>query len=158
MNENSENQSFNPYQPPKAAVEDPLESHEIEPASKGLRFGTYVVDFIGFYAFAFLAGFVLTVVLGDGALAFFQAVPELLLGVIFVSVYYIVFESLWGRTPGKFLFRTIVVNEDGGTPTLRHVLIRTLCRFIPFEPFSVLFGERGWHDSISKTYVVPVRR
>jgi hypothetical protein len=33
------------------------------------------------------------------------------------------------------------------------VLIRTVCRFIPFEPFSAL-GKQPWHDLLSDTDVV----
>jgi hypothetical protein len=48
------------------------------------------------------------------------------------------------------------VTLDGSKPGLRTILLRTLCRFIPFEPFS-FFGERGWHDGLSDTLVVSTR-
>ena len=54
--------------------------------------------------------------------------------------------------------RLPVVNEDGGRPRWGQVVGRTFARLIPLEPFSVLFSNhkkrRGWHDSLSKTYVV----
>jgi uncharacterized RDD family membrane protein YckC len=61
---------------------------------------------------------------------------------------------LFARTVGKFITQTIVVDEHGEKPHHETILIRSLCRLIPFNPFSVLFLGRGWHDSISKTYVV----
>jgi uncharacterized RDD family membrane protein YckC len=64
---------------------------------------------------------------------------------------------LWARTPGKWVFGTVVVNESGGKPSFGRVLKRTFSRFIPFEPFS-FFGERGWHDSLSDTLVVRKRK
>jgi uncharacterized RDD family membrane protein YckC len=152
----SDSQNFNPYQPPKAAVEDVgVEQRDIEPASKGLRFGTYIIDMIGYYALSFVTGLMLAIVFG---VEWAEGFVPLLVSLAVFFFYYVFFETLWARTPGKFVCRTIVVTEDGGPPSFRDVLIRTLCRFIPFEPFSVLFGERGWHDGISNTRVVPVNR
>ncbi|WP_163397974.1 RDD family protein [Flavobacterium fluviatile] len=60
-----------------------------------------------------------------------------------------------GRTAGKFVTGTIVVNQNGKKPNLIAIIIRTLSRLIPFDAFSFL-GKSGkiWHDSISKNYVV----
>ena len=53
----------------------------------------------------------------------------------------------------------VVVLEDGTKPTTSDIVIRSLCRFIPFEAFSFLGDEgRGWHDSLSDTYVVDVEK
>lgn len=71
------------------------------------------------------------------------------------------FEAFFDRTPGKFVCGTRVVSERGTAPTLGQVVGRTFARWIPFEPFSVLFSEdgdaRGWHDSIAKTKVIRAR-
>jgi uncharacterized RDD family membrane protein YckC len=70
-------------------------------------------------------------------------------------VYYISLETLFGQTIGKLVSQTIVVDENGDRPSHDMVLMRTLCRLIPFYELS-FFGilGRGWHDTISKTYVV----
>lgn len=70
-------------------------------------------------------------------------------------VYYGLFETLNARTLGKYVTNSIVVNRDGSTPDTNHILIRTLCRQIPFQEFS-FFGvfPIGWHDTFSKTLVV----
>jgi hypothetical protein len=40
-------------------------------------------------------------------------------------------------------------------PPFGTMVLRSLCRLIPFEPFSFLGSDaRGWHDSITKTRVV----
>lgn len=81
---------------------------------------------------------------------------DYLLQFIFTIIYYSIFESLTGRTLGKYITKTKVIHvETGDKPTFYEALIRSLCRFIPFEPFSFFgSGEGGWHDSISKTRVV----
>ena len=71
-------------------------------------------------------------------------------------------EGLFGFTIGKLVTGTRVVDEQGGRPTWRQVLIRTAMRFVPFEPLSA-FGEKGseprpWHDTVAKTRVVRRRR
>lgn len=69
--------------------------------------------------------------------------------------YYNVFEIFFARTIGKFITQTIVVDEIGEKPNHEQILTRTLCRLIPFEILSFLgMPCRGWHDRISKTYVV----
>jgi uncharacterized RDD family membrane protein YckC len=149
-------ESFNPYSPPKANVDAAEQPVEIDPVGKGKRFATYLIDYAGIYALAFISGFLVTVIFGQAGLQVLLSVNEILLTVLFFFVYYLVFEGLWARTPAKFILGTVVVTEDGGKPAFGTIVIRTLCRFIPFEPFS-FFGERGWHDGISKTYVVSTR-
>lgn len=73
----------------------------------------------------------------------------------FAMIYYFIFESLSGRTLGKIMTGSIIINEYGLKPGVSVVFKRTLCRFIPFDALSFL-GESGrmWHDSLSNTYVV----
>jgi uncharacterized RDD family membrane protein YckC len=73
--------------------------------------------------------------------------------------YYISLETLFGRSVGKFVSQTMVVDENGNKPSHHMILIRTLCRLIPFYEFS-FFGipTRAWHDSLSKTYVVDKKK
>lgn len=73
----------------------------------------------------------------------------------FAIFYYLVFESLFGRTMGKIITGSIVVDENGLKPSFGVVCTRTLCRLIPFDALSFLSKSgRIWHDSFSKTYVV----
>ncbi len=74
----------------------------------------------------------------------------------FYLFYYLIFESLFGRTPGKFLTGTKVIDYNGNKPNFKRILIRSLCRLIPIDALSFLFSEDGWHDSISKTSVINI--
>ena len=149
-------QDLNPYLPPHSDVATPEKNQPIVPASNGRRFGTLLIDYACFIILSFCVGLLIGILFGQAGAEALQQVPDLLFGSLVLSGYYIFFEGIWARTPGKFLLGTVVVNESGGRPSLGQVIGRTLCRFIPFEAFS-FFGERGWHDSIPKTHVVLVR-
>lgn len=73
----------------------------------------------------------------------------------FAMFYYLVLEGIFGRSFGKFITGSVVVNENGLKPNFSLIFIRTLCRLIPFDALSFL-GKSGriWHDSLSNTYVV----
>ncbi len=73
-----------------------------------------------------------------------------------ILLYYIFFEGLFGRTPGKLVTRTKVIGKSGEKPNLSEVIGRSLVRLVPFEIFSYM-GKRalGWHDRWSGTMVVP---
>lgn len=70
-------------------------------------------------------------------------------------IYYTIFEGLTGRTIGKYITQTkVVVQGDGTRPSMSNCLLRSLCRFIPFEFISFFFRRPlGWHDSLSNTIV-----
>lgn len=148
-------QDTNPYRPPASPVGniEPAAPAALEPAHRGRRFGTFVVDYLGVSVFGMVFGGVIGLTMGEAGVRFMQSMPRFLLGVSIFFVYYAFFESIWFRTPGKWIFGTVVVDRDGRRPTLGQILGRTACRLIPFEAFS-FFGEKGWHDSIPKTMVV----
>lgn len=72
---------------------------------------------------------------------------------VFRIIYYMIYETLFNKTPAKFLTETRVTNELGEKVSSITILGRTLARFVPFEPFSFL-GYSRWHDRWSKTYVI----
>ncbi len=144
----------NPYRTPSSDVGGPEQRRALELAGKGRRFGTYVIDWIGFFSGSLIFGVVVGLTMGEAGVEMLTRIPDMLLGVIMIMSYYVFFEGIWARTPGKFLFGTVVVNEQGGRPSIGQVFGRSLCRLIPFEAFSFLVRDRGWHDSIPKTYVV----
>lgn len=124
----------------------------LQTVSTGKRFVHWVFDIFGIYAFAFALGIVI------GLVRITQVLKDINAAVFSVSVvlaYYIFCEYLFNRTVGKLLTGTIVVTEDGSKPSLARILLRSLIRLVPFEPFSVLSSSsRMWHDSWSKTVVV----
>jgi len=82
-----------------------------------------------------------------------------LIGAAAMCIYYIVLELTTQRSAGKYITGTMVVMEDGSKPTVKAIVIRTLCRFLPFEVFSFLGSyPRGWHDNSSGTYVVSAKK
>lgn len=130
-------------------------------ATQGQRFLNYVIDLIVQYLIIFVLGFIFTVLSlltgYTGIMDWIGSMGDLEGYVVFffvVILYYTLFESLCSRTIGKYITKTIVVNEDGSKPDSQIILKRTLCRLIPFDGLSFLGSGRGWHDSISDTYVV----
>jgi uncharacterized RDD family membrane protein YckC len=64
-------------------------------------------------------------------------------------------ELYFSRTFGKYFTKTVVIKHNGSKPKVKSIVIRTLVRMIPIEAFSFLSGNsRGWHDTLSVTYVV----
>lgn len=125
-------------------------------ASKLQRFLNMVVDYwVAGIVANVLVGITL-VLLGAGALLgkWWILYPMLVGAQI---GYYVAFEGLLGRTPGKLLTGTAVVSADGSRPTLKQIVRRSLIRLIPFEPFSFLGEDYGWHDAWTGTRVIRVR-
>jgi len=132
-------------------------------ASQWKRFLNYLLDlvsiFIFIFIFSFIFGIVLAIVapsvvsdLGESNLLF-----EYIVGFIIMMIYYTSFEAITGRTIAKYITNTKVVTETGEKPDFKTILVRSLCRFIPIEPFSILFNDGlGWHDSISNTRVINI--
>ena len=153
-----------------AELKDKLEKREIEKetfnkmAGQGKRFANYLIDLAFFAMFSFIFGAVLGIILAiffPSALSIFDQDNKLIdysLGLIAGIIYYAFLEMTTGRTIAKFITKTKVVNEKGDKPNFSTILIRTLCRFIPFEPFSFLGSDNsGWHDKFSKTMVIEIK-
>jgi uncharacterized RDD family membrane protein YckC len=117
-----------------------------------IRFYHLLVDYVGVYLFFHFSWILLSFL---GYSEFLLQFPEKIFGLIFCFGYFFFMELMYDKTLGKFLTKTRVVNYQKQKPTTSQIFIRSMCRFIPFEQFS-FFGERpvGFHDSISRTYVV----
>ncbi len=131
-------------------------------ASNGKRFANVVVDYVARLALTFIFGMAaafIGILTGHPEIVtFFEnitRIQELTIGMVVLLIYYNLFEIFFGTTIGKIMTKTVVVDLYGEKPTANAILIRSLCRLIPFEFFS-FFGTPciGWHDSLSKTYVV----
>lgn len=152
------------YAPPKSAVRDLTQEQNalnFVQASKMQRFFNLFIDIFGYYLLAFVLGVVLYVlgVFNEQSLAEDKGSPlgDWILGIVIISFYYIPLEYFTGRTLGKLITGTKVINADGEKPTFNQILLRTLARTVPFEPFSFL-GDRGWHDKWTDTYVIKTRK
>lgn len=128
------------------------------PASAGRRLANCVIDQIAILGMAIVAMIILMMIFGPSVERALKGPLEYLLGYGVSFIYYASLEMLTGTTLGKLVTRTVVVSENGETPTKLQFFLRSLSRFIPFEPFSFL-GEdnRGWHDTLSRTYVIRLR-
>lgn len=70
-------------------------------------------------------------------------------------MYYFLSEAIFRQTFGKIWTNSCVVSNGISLSTGR-VLLRTLCRYIPFDGLSFLWSSGKWHDSVSSTAVVYV--
>jgi uncharacterized RDD family membrane protein YckC len=131
------------------------------PTSKKNRLVNFLIDLVFVYATKTLIQVVhdSIILFSGGFLKVYRIdLPTILLYFLLpYTLYYILFEGLWGQSIGKMITRTKVVDKQGNKPGLGAVVIRAVCRLIPFEPFS-FFGKskRGWHDTLSDTYVVKI--
>jgi uncharacterized RDD family membrane protein YckC len=74
-------------------------------------------------------------------------------------LYYLLFEYfLKGKTIGKFITKTKVINKNGGSPSIKQVLIRILVRYMPFEFLTILTrkDKTALHDGASGTRVIKI--
>jgi len=133
-------------------------------ASQNQRFVTSLLDnfLVGFCNFALGIGVGIAMVAsGDASEESIQSITLYvqLFSCVMTLLYFVVLEATLGRTLGKLAAGTRVVNEDGSDASICQLIGRTLCRFIPFDPVSFLFGRKpvGWHDKISKTRVISIR-
>ncbi len=121
-------------------------------ASTGKRFANFILDRIFFYIFLFVLSFLFGTSINDGS----GDISTFFVLILLLSIpgYWVLFEYFLGKTPAKYITQTKVVTNKGNKPSFLNIVGRTLCRFIPFEPFSFLASSIGWHDSISGTLVV----
>ena len=103
------------------------------------------------FTHAFVDGFVLFIIF-QIMYSIFPDIDVLILLLLFL-IYYFGFEFFLQKTPGKYLTKSIVIDEFGDKANLRSIILRTILRLVPFEQFSCL-SETGWHDRWSKTYIV----
>lgn len=75
---------------------------------------------------------------------------------IVLVIYYLLFESLFARTPGKWLSYSKVVDKKGLKPKFLSIILRTFTRLIIIDCFFFPFMEKMLHDFTSNTEVVEV--
>jgi uncharacterized RDD family membrane protein YckC len=130
-------------------------------ASKGQRFLNFIIDLFIIYVIEISIGTTI-ILIGDltksdtasNWVSSLSVVESFFFGLVILFFYYLITEMYFFRTFGKYFTKTMVVKHDGSRPNMKSIMIRTLSRLIPFEPFSFLTADRGWHDTSSVTYVV----
>ncbi|TAJ24090.1 MAG: RDD family protein [Planctomycetota bacterium] len=157
-----------PYQPPTSPVDGVAPEFErVEPvrnaASRQRRLLGYVVDNVAcrMLDFAIVVAIVIVRIAfvggsADGSDNAWTGFVVLFGPLLSPLPYYILLEGCFGRTLGKVVTGTRVVRADGGPPTFRQVVRRSLVRLIPFETFTILGKKQECvHDLLSGTLVVP---
>jgi uncharacterized RDD family membrane protein YckC len=130
----------------------------LRPAEKGRRFVNYLVDLVATTivseALDYLGASLFQEAWQDDVLF---SLLSFAINLLISFLYFFAFETLTGRTLGKYLTGTCVVDPLGRRPSRKTIALRSLCRLIPFEVLSFLASDVGWHDSLSGTRVVRIR-
>ena len=133
-------------------------------ASRGKRFANSLIDLLTFYVLTFIVGLLSAILFEilDSSIINENTGGNTLLNyfigsIVWMTYYTLIEYATGGRSIGKYITKTKVITLEGEKPTFKNCLIRSLCRFIPFEAFSFLGSEdAGLHDSISDTRVVDI--
>lgn len=121
---------------------------QMEGKGFGIRAAAYIVDAFAIFTLNLIMSYVMSFVIGMvlflvGIIVAFDTRMNLWLslaiGVVNTLVYFGVFETLCGASPGKALLRMRVVMEDGSPCTWQAALVRGVFRF--WDGF--LFGIPG---------------
>lgn len=152
MNEQS------PYRAPQVSTAVREHHSKLHPATRTLRLLNLLIDSVAIVGLGVGATVMVLLVLpsDEQRAEVYDIMGNALLGLPFF--YYFGMEAAFGRTLGKFLTWTRVVDKLGRKPTLLAIAGRTLCRFIPLEAFSFLQKNSGLHDTLSGTRVVLAMR
>lgn len=75
---------------------------------------------------------------------------------VILFLYYLLFEGIFNRTPGKWLSLTKVVNKNGMKPRFWQIVVRSLVRVTIIDCFFLPFLDKTLHDYVSGTEVVEV--
>ncbi|MBC9811206.1 RDD family protein [Crocinitomicaceae bacterium CZZ-1] len=124
----------------------------------GVRFGYFLLDLVFYYILTFII-ITLAVVISlsanpeDYTVVAFITEYERLINMTLFFLFYFSTEYFFGGTFGKLICGYTVIDQHAEKMNMGTSLLRTICRYVPFEAFSS-FGERSWHDKWSKTYVV----
>jgi uncharacterized RDD family membrane protein YckC len=145
-----------------------IKDDSIKETSLLKRFINLFLDTIFYIIFVIIFSFILSIfiillenagLMPESLYKDYEKIIDAILGNIFglslFFLYYVFLEFKFEKTIGKFITGTKVVLINGEKPDVLTLVIRTLCRLIPFDAFSYIFAkESGWHDRFSKTMVV----
>lgn len=128
-------------------------------AKRSLRFAESLIDYIIYMIIGGISVYAVKIINGGD---FDLRLAGILEGVSLFAYYFICEAFCHGKTVGKAACGLRTVTIDGKKPTVGAIILRSICRFIPLAPFSILFGNywldgkiRGnWYDRLSGTYVI----
>lgn len=128
-------------------------------ASIGKRITNYCIDILSIGLIEFVIAVILLIFYSIDSelysLVFINDIGRILFVILLNIIYYTLFESISGKSLGKYITRTKVINLNGEKTVWTIILLRSVCRLIPFDQLSFLVSnEKGWHDKLSKTIVI----
>lgn len=143
-------------------LQDLEQEINLDPATPGTRFLNLIIDIVAYYALTFVFGIVYGLYLASSGGQIDDSgssqVTLYVIALIPYLLYYTLLEAFaGGKTLGKMITGTYAVQTNGEPITFGKAFLRTLIRFVPFEPFSML-GGRPWHDSWTDTMVAKKRK
>jgi uncharacterized RDD family membrane protein YckC len=127
------------------------ESIWYQDASTGTRFLNFIIDLVPIFILI-VAGIVLLPEIRGNYFG-----QRILTYTLFLAYYSLLETATNGRTIGKMVTGTKAIRVDGNEFSGQDAVLRSLCRLVPFEGLSALFGY-PWHDKWTKTRVVKVQR
>lgn len=133
-----------------------LERLSSEAVSSWIRFLNFFIDFSIWLVLAFTAIVLLDHFLPTVDHFTINALAYTVMAGLFLA-YYLILESRFQKTVGKFITGTKVVRLNGEKAAAGVIVRRTLFRLIPLDWISYFFFKNGMHDSLSGTIVVKDR-
>ncbi len=151
--------SFDEYGNRIREREEYIAKRQVKSIGAGSRAGHFIADTILFQILIMVVKFLFAILNsfteGDTIL---NLSIDLIGNVILLVLYpllYAMCEYYFQRTPGKYLTKSLVIDEYGNKPEFRTILLRSIIRIVPFEALSCYNKfSYGWHDQWSKTWVV----
>lgn len=141
-------------------VEELIVTRTVRSIESGIRFAHFIVDLFVFQILMLSVNYLFEIVLNlTNPIITLNLTVAWIGGIVYLLSYpafYAFCEYKWQKTPGKYLSKSLVIDEYGNKPDLRSLILRSIIRLVPFESFSC-FGDNyshGWHDRWSKTWVV----
>ncbi len=131
-------------------AQDTVEANSVGQLTRLLH---HIIDSIIWITAAMIIVSIIGFILNELIINFLPLISLFLLLGSFLA-YYAIMEIKFQKTVAKFITKTKVVKLNGDKPEDSDILMRTLCRLIPFDRFTFLFMQNGIHDNLSKTKVV----
>lgn len=140
--------------------EKELWGEPIKPTRMIKRIVNLLIDTFFFYVLILTFAFVIAIIYPSliDVMAQPHPVIDQLVGSLLFASYYLVFENWLGKSPGKIITKTKVVDKNGEKPVFKMIVWRSLSRMIPFD--FITFVKQtpvGMHDRLSQTFVVDDR-
>lgn len=126
--------------------------NSVEKVGVGTRSINCLVDNICIFAIAYVAYILLKF-----APMTFMTYRFWKVWLVVMGIFYMFFETVFTRTPGKWLTLTKVETKAGKRPNLLHVFLRTLVRYTLIDAFFQPVLGKTLHDYLSGTEVVTVK-